>query len=162
MCISGRQPFPAGDRVTFNGKECICEKCTQPVPINSTAPPQAVYSKFSVFLHCYLFPLYVTCTLLPIHFLNVCNDSPLWCFISTTLHFCLALSADCCGCGKEFKNEQSLVALDKHWHLGCFKCKVCNKVLNAEYISKLVPLFLFMFVRMCRWVLVCLLSIVVM
>ncbi len=51
----------------------------------------------------------------------------------TSLHdFC----ADCCGCGKEFKNEQSLVALDKHWHLGCFKCKVCNKVLNAEYISK--------------------------
>lgn len=46
------------------------------------------------------------------------------------------LFADCCGCGKEFKNEQSLVALDKHWHLGCFKCKVCNKVLNAEYISK--------------------------
>lgn len=83
MC-SGRQPFPAGDRVTFNGKECICEKCTQPVPVNSTAPPQAVYSKFSVFLHCYLFSLYVTCTLLPIHFLNVCNDSPLWRFISTT------------------------------------------------------------------------------
>jgi len=52
VCISGRQPFPAGDRVTFNGKECICEKCTQPVPVNSTAPPQAVYSKFSVFLHC--------------------------------------------------------------------------------------------------------------
>uniref|UniRef100_A0A3B4B8S0 Actin-binding LIM protein 2 n=1 Tax=Periophthalmus magnuspinnatus TaxID=409849 RepID=A0A3B4B8S0_9GOBI len=80
------QPFPAGDRVTFNGKECICQKCTQPLPANSPAPIQAVH--------------------------------------------------DCCGCGKEFKNEQSLVALDKHWHLGCFKCKVCNKVLNAEYISR--------------------------
>ncbi|XP_039607353.1 actin-binding LIM protein 2 isoform X14 [Polypterus senegalus] len=43
---------------------------------------------------------------------------------------------NCCGCGKEFQNEQSLLALDKHWHLGCFKCRVCNKVLNAEYISK--------------------------
>nr|XP_021335993.1 actin-binding LIM protein 2 isoform X11 [Danio rerio] len=86
VCATCKQPFPAGDRVTFNGKECICEKCTQPVPVNSTAPPQAVHN--------------------------------------------------CCGCGKEFKNEQSLVALDKHWHLGCFKCKVCNKVLNAEYISK--------------------------
>ncbi|MEQ2267703.1 Actin-binding LIM protein 2, partial [Xenotaenia resolanae] len=81
-----RQPFPAGDRVTFNGKECICQKCTQPLPANSPAPIQAVHN--------------------------------------------------CCGCGKEFKNEQSLVALDKHWHLGCFKCKVCSKVLNAEYISK--------------------------
>uniref|UniRef100_A0A3Q2D8E1 Actin binding LIM protein family, member 2 n=1 Tax=Cyprinodon variegatus TaxID=28743 RepID=A0A3Q2D8E1_CYPVA len=86
VCASCRQPFPAGDRVTFNGKECICQKCSQPLPANSPAPIQAVHN--------------------------------------------------CCGCGKEFRNEQSLVALDKHWHLGCFKCKVCNKVLNAEYISK--------------------------
>ncbi|TRY99373.1 hypothetical protein DNTS_014905 [Danionella cerebrum] len=83
---SVQQLFPAGDRVTFNGKECICEKCTQPVPVNSKTPLQSVHN--------------------------------------------------CCGCGKEFNNEQSLVALEKHWHLGCFKCKVCNKVLNAEYISK--------------------------
>ncbi|XP_028330933.1 actin-binding LIM protein 2 isoform X8 [Gouania willdenowi] len=86
VCASCKQPFPAGDRVTFNGKECICQKCTDPLPANSPAPIQAVHN--------------------------------------------------CCGCGKEFKNEQSLVALEKHWHLGCFKCKVCNKVLNAEYISK--------------------------
>nr|XP_046235924.1 actin-binding LIM protein 2 isoform X11 [Scatophagus argus] len=86
VCTSCKQPFPAGDRVTFNGKECVCQKCTQPLPANSPASIQAVHN--------------------------------------------------CCGCGKEFKNEQSLVALDKHWHLGCFKCKVCNKVLNAEYISK--------------------------
>ncbi|XP_064796817.1 actin-binding LIM protein 2 [Oncorhynchus masou masou] len=86
VCFTCKQPFPAGDRVTFNGKECVCQNCTQPQSANSPAPIQAVHN--------------------------------------------------CCGCGKEFKNEQSLVALDKHWHLGCFKCKVCNKVLNAEYISK--------------------------
>lgn len=55
VCISGRQPFPAGGRVTFNGKECVCEKCTQPVPVNSTASPQAVHSEYSVFLHLNLF-----------------------------------------------------------------------------------------------------------
>uniref|UniRef100_A0A2I2ZL05 Actin binding LIM protein family member 2 n=1 Tax=Gorilla gorilla gorilla TaxID=9595 RepID=A0A2I2ZL05_GORGO len=45
--------------------------------------------------------------------------------------------ASCCGgCGTEIKNGQALVALDKHWHLGCFKCKSCGKLLNAEYISK--------------------------
>ncbi|KAJ8008075.1 hypothetical protein DPEC_G00101000 [Dallia pectoralis] len=86
VCATCKQPFPAGDRVTFNGKDCICQNCTQPLPADSPAPIQAVHN--------------------------------------------------CCGCGKEFTNEQSLVALDKHWHLGCFKCKVCNKVLNAEYISK--------------------------
>ncbi|XP_077598135.1 actin-binding LIM protein 2 isoform X1 [Stigmatopora nigra] len=86
VCASCKQPFPAGERVTFNGKDCVCQKCTRPLPSDSPAPVQAVHS--------------------------------------------------CRGCGKEFTNEQSLVALDKHWHLGCFKCKVCNKVLNAEYISK--------------------------
>uniref|UniRef100_A0A803XXP5 Actin binding LIM protein family member 2 n=1 Tax=Meleagris gallopavo TaxID=9103 RepID=A0A803XXP5_MELGA len=43
---------------------------------------------------------------------------------------------NCGGCGSEIKNGQSLVALDKHWHLGCFKCNACGKLLNAEYISK--------------------------
>nr|XP_057934194.1 actin-binding LIM protein 2 isoform X2 [Doryrhamphus excisus] len=86
VCASCKQPFPAGGRVTFNGKECICQNCSQPLPVSGPAPVQAAHN--------------------------------------------------CCGCGKEFTNEQSLVALDKHWHLGCFKCKVCNKVLNAEYISK--------------------------
>lgn len=42
----------------------------------------------------------------------------------------------CGGCGTEIKNGQSLVALDKHWHLGCFKCEACGKQLDAEYISK--------------------------
>ncbi|XP_046709398.1 actin-binding LIM protein 2 isoform X3 [Silurus meridionalis] len=86
VCAVCKQPFPAGGRVTFNGKDCICQKCTQLPSANISDPAQAVHN--------------------------------------------------CCGCGKEFKNEQSLVALEKHWHLGCFKCKVCNKVLNAEYISK--------------------------
>ncbi|XP_078223758.1 actin-binding LIM protein 2 isoform X41 [Callithrix jacchus] len=44
--------------------------------------------------------------------------------------------AGCGGCGTEIRNGQALVALDKHWHLGCFKCKSCGKLLNAEYISK--------------------------
>ncbi|XP_041132691.1 actin-binding LIM protein 2-like isoform X3 [Polyodon spathula] len=86
VCAVCRQPFPPGDRVTFNGKDCICQKCSQPMSAHSPVTIQAV--------------------------------------------------RNCCGCGQEFRNEQSLVALDKHWHLGCFKCKICNKVLNAEYISK--------------------------
>uniref|UniRef100_A0A2K5V972 Actin-binding LIM protein 2 n=1 Tax=Macaca fascicularis TaxID=9541 RepID=A0A2K5V972_MACFA len=72
VCAVCRLPFPPGDRVTFNGKECMCQKC----------------------------------------------------------------SPSCGGCGTEIKNGQALVALDKHWHLGCFKCKSCGKLLNAEYISK--------------------------
>ncbi|XP_070469487.1 actin-binding LIM protein 2 isoform X30 [Equus przewalskii] len=88
VCAVCRLPFPPGDRVTFNGKECVCQKCSlPPVAAGSSAP----------------------------------LSQGLW---------------SCGGCGTEIKNGQSLVALDKHWHLGCFKCKTCGKQLNAEYISK--------------------------
>lgn len=29
--LSLRQPFPAGDRVTFSGKNCLCQRCIRPV-----------------------------------------------------------------------------------------------------------------------------------
>ncbi|XP_065770537.1 actin-binding LIM protein 2 isoform X15 [Muntiacus reevesi] len=87
VCAVCRSPFPPGDRVTFNGKECVCQKCSLPKSAGSSVP--------------------------------LCQG--LW---------------SCGGCGVEIKNGQSLVALDKHWHLGCFKCKTCGKQLNAEYISK--------------------------
>uniref|UniRef100_A0A1B8Y504 Actin binding LIM protein 1 n=1 Tax=Xenopus tropicalis TaxID=8364 RepID=A0A1B8Y504_XENTR len=45
-------------------------------------------------------------------------------------------SSSCAGCSREIKNGQALLALDKQWHLGCFKCKSCGKVLTGEYISK--------------------------
>ncbi|KAM5283921.1 actin-binding LIM protein 2 isoform 7-T43 [Hipposideros larvatus] len=54
----------------------------------------------------------------------------------TTLTASCVPCAGCGGCGTEIKNGQSLVALDKHWHLGCFKCKTCGEQLSAEYISK--------------------------
>nr|XP_055182088.1 actin-binding LIM protein 2 isoform X10 [Nyctereutes procyonoides] len=87
VCAVCRLPFPPGDRVTFNGKECMCQKCSLPKTAGS-----------SVYL-----------------------SQGLW---------------SCGGCGAEIKNGQSLVALDKHWHLGCFKCETCGKQLDAEYISK--------------------------
>nr|XP_025855383.1 actin-binding LIM protein 2 isoform X27 [Vulpes vulpes] len=87
VCAVCRLPFPPGDRVTFNGKECMCQKCSLPKTAGSSA---------------YL-------------------SQGLW---------------SCGGCGAEIKNGQSLVALDKHWHLGCFKCETCGKQLDAEYISK--------------------------
>uniref|UniRef100_A0A4W3I5T7 Actin-binding LIM protein 2 n=1 Tax=Callorhinchus milii TaxID=7868 RepID=A0A4W3I5T7_CALMI len=87
VCAVCRQPFPPGDRVTFNGKECICQKCSQPLTTNPELVPTNSLQK-------------------------------------------------CGGCGLEIKNGQSLVALDKHWHLGCFKCHTCGKALSAEYICK--------------------------
>uniref|UniRef100_A0A8D2KQ83 Actin binding LIM protein 1 n=2 Tax=Urocitellus parryii TaxID=9999 RepID=A0A8D2KQ83_UROPR len=84
-CTVCKRPFPPGDRVTFNGRDCLCQLCAQPM---SSSPSEA------------------------------------------------ACSGNCAGCGRDIKNGQALLALDKQWHLGCFKCKSCGKVLTGEYISK--------------------------
>uniref|UniRef100_A0A452T4F8 Actin binding LIM protein 1 n=1 Tax=Ursus maritimus TaxID=29073 RepID=A0A452T4F8_URSMA len=84
-CTICKRPFPPGDRVTFNGRDCLCQLCAQPM---SSGPKEA------------------------------------------------SCSSNCAGCGRDIKNGQALLALDKQWHLGCFKCKSCGKVLTGEYISK--------------------------
>ncbi|XP_043374111.1 actin-binding LIM protein 1 isoform X4 [Dermochelys coriacea] len=84
-CTVCKRPFPPGDRVTFNGRDCLCQMCAQPM---SSSPKE------------------------------------------------ISSSSNCAGCGRDIKNGQALLALDKQWHLGCFKCKACGKVLTGEYISK--------------------------
>ncbi|XP_023182791.1 actin-binding LIM protein 1 isoform X4 [Xiphophorus maculatus] len=85
VCTICKRPFPAGDRVTFNGKDCLCQYCVEPM---SPGPKDILGS------------------------------------------------SNCSGCGRDIKNGQALLALDRQWHLGCFKCKACGKVLTGEYISK--------------------------
>ncbi|XP_044521540.1 actin-binding LIM protein 1 isoform X4 [Gracilinanus agilis] len=84
-CTVCKRPFPPGDRVTFNGRDCLCQLCAQPM---------------------------------------------------SSSHKEVSSSSNCAGCGRDIKNGQALLALDKQWHLGCFKCKSCGKVLTGEYISK--------------------------
>ncbi|XDV49890.1 hypothetical protein PO909_019057, partial [Leuciscus waleckii] len=86
VCTICKRPFPAGDRVTFNGKDCLCQYCAEPMS--------------------------------PGHTKDVVGPS------------------SCAGCGRDIKNGQALLALENQWHLGCFKCKACAKVLTGEYISK--------------------------
>uniref|UniRef100_A0A1A7X7X0 Actin binding LIM protein family, member 3 n=1 Tax=Iconisemion striatum TaxID=60296 RepID=A0A1A7X7X0_9TELE len=42
----------------------------------------------------------------------------------------------CAGCGDEIKQGQSLLALERQWHVTCFKCGTCGCALTGEYISK--------------------------
>ncbi|XP_065882928.1 actin-binding LIM protein 1-like isoform X2 [Dysidea avara] len=42
----------------------------------------------------------------------------------------------CAGCQKTIKSEQSYLALDRHWHIGCFVCNKCRTALSNEYIGK--------------------------
>ncbi|XP_037316046.2 actin-binding LIM protein 3 isoform X8 [Pungitius pungitius] len=87
VCSVCSKPFPIGDRVTFSGKDCVCQQCSgtlvkpnEPIKIHG-----------------------------PSH---------------------------CAGCRAEIKQGQSLLALEKQWHVSCFRCRTCNMVLTEEYISK--------------------------
>ncbi|XP_028908800.1 actin-binding LIM protein 3 isoform X2 [Ornithorhynchus anatinus] len=86
VCTVCRQPFPIGDKVTFRGKECVCQTCSLSLV---SAKPVKVHG--------------------PSH---------------------------CAGCSEEIKHGQSLLALDKQWHVSCFKCQTCGVILTGEYISK--------------------------
>ncbi|XP_059371745.1 actin-binding LIM protein 3 isoform X4 [Carassius carassius] len=87
VCSVCRKPFPIGDRVTFSGKECVCQQCSLKL-VNSNEP-------------------------IKIH-------GP----------------SHCAGCKEEIKQGQSLLALEKQWHVSCFRCQTCGLVLTGEYISK--------------------------
>ncbi|XP_032410912.1 actin-binding LIM protein 3 isoform X9 [Xiphophorus hellerii] len=87
VCSMCSKPFPIGDRVTFSGKDCVCQQCSHTL-VKSNEP-------------------------IKIH-------GP----------------SHCAGCGAEIKQGQSLLALEKQWHVSCFRCRTCNMVLTGEYISK--------------------------
>ncbi|XP_010385150.1 actin-binding LIM protein 3 isoform X2 [Rhinopithecus roxellana] len=86
VCSLCRKPFPIGDKVTFSGKECVCQTCSQSM---ASSKPIKIRG--------------------PSH---------------------------CAGCKEEIKHGQSLLALDKQWHVSCFKCQTCSVILTGEYISK--------------------------
>ncbi|XP_034453186.1 actin-binding LIM protein 3 isoform X5 [Hippoglossus hippoglossus] len=87
VCSVCSKPFPIGDRVTFSGKNCVCQQCSH----------KLVKPNEPIKIHG------------PSH---------------------------CAGCGAEIKQGQSLLALEKQWHVSCFRCRTCNMVLTGEYISK--------------------------
>ncbi|CAJ1058198.1 LOW QUALITY PROTEIN: actin-binding LIM protein 3 [Xyrichtys novacula] len=87
VCSVCCKPFPIGDRVTFSGKDCVCQHCSH--TLVKPNEPIKIHG--------------------PSH---------------------------CAGCGAEIKQGQSLLALEKQWHVSCFRCRTCNMVLTGEYISK--------------------------
>lgn len=46
LCVFLRLPFPAGDCVTFRGKDCLCQRCVEPL---SPLPTDTNYSSSECF-----------------------------------------------------------------------------------------------------------------
>ena len=42
----------------------------------------------------------------------------------------------CAGCKQQLREGQALVALERQWHVWCFKCHSCDAVLHGEYMGK--------------------------
>lgn len=45
-------------------------------------------------------------------------------------------SLGCAGCGEDIRSGQSLLALEKQWHLWCFTCTKCGCLLAGEYMGR--------------------------
>lgn len=45
---------------------------------------------------------------------------------------------ECAGCGEDIRSGQSLLALEKQWHLWCFTCTKCGCLLSGEYMGRSV------------------------
>ncbi|KAL9901035.1 actin binding LIM protein Uncoordinated 115a isoform 1-T1 [Glossina fuscipes fuscipes] len=134
-CSKCKQPFKSGSKVTNTGKEVLCESCVAGNSVarmssptqqqqqqqqnqqqhDSTSPPPTAESPTRATAH-----QQMTSGILSdkAHLKDDYDPN------------------DCAGCGEMLKEGQALVALDRQWHVWCFRCKACTTVLNGEYMGK--------------------------
>ncbi|XP_065827241.1 actin-binding LIM protein 2-like [Oscarella lobularis] len=81
-CGKCKTPFMDDEKVIFDGKFCVCSKCSRssrsPTPVGKT----------------------------------------------------------CGGCGEDLDSDKVLIALNKSWHVWCFKCHNCQCLLAGEYMGR--------------------------
>ena len=46
------------------------------------------------------------------------------------------LPIECSGCQEEIKDYHGVFALGQKWHISCFKCHHCKKVLQKDYAGR--------------------------
>ncbi|KAL5282961.1 ABLIM3 family protein [Megaselia abdita] len=107
-CSKCQNPFQSGNKVTNTGKEILCENC---LGLNSNMRKE----KPDI-------PTKATASLSSENQKNISqhNYDP----------------NDCAGCNGQLKEGQALIALDRQWHVNCFRCRICSIILNAEYMGK--------------------------
>ncbi|KAK6629345.1 hypothetical protein RUM43_003162 [Polyplax serrata] len=45
-------------------------------------------------------------------------------------------SFECAGCCQDVRDGRSLTALQRQWHVSCFKCRECKTVLRGDYMGR--------------------------
>ncbi|XP_054726771.1 actin-binding LIM protein 2 isoform X3 [Anastrepha obliqua] len=130
-CSKCSNPFKSGSKVTNTGKEVLCENCIpaaasspirQPPTTAETSRKEGTVSPV---------PKAESPTRATAHQQMTSG------VVSDKAHLKEDYDPnDCAGCGELLKEGQALVALDRQWHVWCFRCKACNAVLNGEYMGK--------------------------
>ncbi|XP_046667258.1 actin-binding LIM protein 3 isoform X4 [Homalodisca vitripennis] len=98
---------------TYHQKCFTCARCRQAFPSGE----RVTYTGKEV--------LCAKCVQIPVRETQSLQSSP----TSTS-------GTECAGCKEELKEGQALIALDRQWHIWCFKCKACGAVLHGEYMGK--------------------------
>uniref|UniRef100_A0A336LYN1 CSON008204 protein n=1 Tax=Culicoides sonorensis TaxID=179676 RepID=A0A336LYN1_CULSO len=113
-CNRCNQPFQSGAKVTNTGKEVVCEACITGSPSIKKVTGGSVTSSPRIATTSQQEQESVRKPQIP-----KSNDPN-----------------DCAGCGEALKEGQALIALERQWHIWCFKCQTCNCTLNGEYMGK--------------------------
>ncbi|XP_029726610.2 actin-binding LIM protein 2 isoform X1 [Aedes albopictus] len=134
-CSKCKQAFQSGSKVTNTGKEVLCENCVKgPVPATqqlttnsaTASPKRQIEQKQEQ------------------KTIKEITSSPTK--AATLQHHQEAIRKqqnskdvdpnECAGCHQQLKEGQALIALDRQWHIWCFKCNACGVTLNGEYMGK--------------------------
>ncbi|XP_053946237.1 actin-binding LIM protein 2 isoform X3 [Anastrepha ludens] len=130
-CSKCSNPFKSGSKVTNTGKEVLCENCIPAAtssPIRQTSTTAETSRKEGTVSPV---PKAESPTRATAHQQMTSG------VVSDKAHLKEDYDPnDCAGCGELLKEGQALVALDRQWHVWCFRCKACNAVLNGEYMGK--------------------------
>ena len=132
-CAGCQNPFPTGERVTFTGKSCLCQSCAAKENIVSSITTKNGTAKTSTSLDVIRNGKNVSSKDSKSTKNGSAKQPP------TTSSSAGKLTLDdgkCAGCNAELKDGQALMALDKHYHVWCFKCKACDSLLHGEYMGK--------------------------
>ncbi|XP_055678534.1 actin-binding LIM protein 1 isoform X7 [Lutzomyia longipalpis] len=133
VCSGCKKSFQSGSKVTNTGKEVLCEVCVTNPASNkvvtathqSRADTQKAQSPQPTAREITMSPTRATAMAsqqqeVPRRVNNSTEYDP----------------NECAGCGDQLKEGQALIALDRQWHVWCFRCKNCSAVLNGEYMGK--------------------------
>ncbi|XP_072025777.1 actin-binding LIM protein 2-like isoform X3 [Amphiura filiformis] len=100
-----------GEKVTYNGRDVLCPDCTPLIENGVNGPVDS----------------------------NIADNNKVWPLLNSIPEKpkqAMPPTVKCANCEKDINESQALIALDKHWHMDCFRCLSCKVQLAGEYMGR--------------------------